>query len=61
MKSEISKFVSKYLVCQQINAKHQIMIVLLRHLPIPKWKWKRVIIYFITVLPHSPKVTVPSR
>ncbi|KAA3462469.1 integrase [Gossypium australe] len=49
MKREISKFVAKCLICQQVKAKHQQIVM------IPEWKWKRVTMDFLFGLPVSPR------
>ncbi|KAA3487304.1 integrase [Gossypium australe] len=46
MKRDISKFVSKCLVCQQVKARHQPMMI-------PEWKWDRVTMDFVSGLPLS--------
>ncbi|KAA3466339.1 DNA/RNA polymerases superfamily protein [Gossypium australe] len=48
MKRDISEFVSKYLICQQVKAKHQPVMI-------PEWKWDRVTMDFVSGLPLSPK------
>ncbi|KAA3466573.1 integrase [Gossypium australe] len=55
MKRDISEFVSRYLVCQQVKVEHQVPLGLLQPVMIPEWKWDRVSMDFITGLPLSPK------
>ncbi|WRX25666.1 Reverse transcriptase domain - like 10 [Theobroma cacao] len=55
MKKEIAQFVAKYLTCQQVKAEHQRPAGLLQPLPIPEWKWERIIMDFISGLPRTPK------
>ncbi|KAA3469742.1 DNA/RNA polymerases superfamily protein [Gossypium australe] len=47
MKRDISEFVSKCLICQQVKAKHQVPSGLLQLVTIPKWKWERVTMDFV--------------
>ncbi|KAG8474920.1 hypothetical protein CXB51_031559 [Gossypium anomalum] len=53
MKRDISDFVSKCLVCQQVKAEHQVPSVLLQPIMIPEWKWDRVTMDFVSGLPLS--------
>lgn len=46
MKREISEFVSRCLVYQQVKAEHLVSSGLLQPITIPKWKWERVTIDF---------------
>ncbi|KAG8485714.1 hypothetical protein CXB51_019031 [Gossypium anomalum] len=54
MKRDISDFVSKCLVCQQVKAEHQVPSGLLQPIMIPEWKWDRVTMDFVSGLPLSP-------
>ncbi|XP_052485147.1 uncharacterized protein LOC128040439 [Gossypium raimondii] len=54
MKRDISEFFSKYLVCQQVKAKHQVPSGLLQLIMIPKLKWDRVTVDFVSGLPLTP-------
>ena len=38
MKRDVTKFVSRCLVCQQVKAEHQKPLRTLQPLPIPEWK-----------------------
>ncbi|KAA3480028.1 DNA/RNA polymerases superfamily protein [Gossypium australe] len=51
MKKDISEFVSRCLICQQVKAKHQVPSGLLQPIMVPKWKWDRITMDFITGLP----------
>ncbi|KAA3480659.1 integrase [Gossypium australe] len=51
MKRDISNFVSKCLICQQIKAEHQIPSGLLQSIMIPEWKWERITMDFVSGLP----------
>ncbi|KAA3470388.1 DNA/RNA polymerases superfamily protein [Gossypium australe] len=55
MKREISKFVSKCLICQQVKAEHQVPSGLLQLVMILEWKWERITMDFVSGLPLSPK------
>ncbi|KAA3487596.1 Retrotransposable element Tf2 [Gossypium australe] len=55
MKRDILEFVSKCLICQQVKAEHQVPSGLLQPMMIPKWKWDRIIMDFVTRLPLTPK------
>ena len=48
MKRDITKFVSRYLVCQQVKAEHQRPAGLLQQIEIPEWKRERIIMDFVT-------------
>ncbi|KAA0060217.1 ty3-gypsy retrotransposon protein [Cucumis melo var. makuwa] len=53
MKREVAEFVSKCLVCQQVEAPRQKPTGLLQPLSVPEWKWKNVSMDFITGLPRT--------
>ncbi|KAK5785564.1 hypothetical protein PVK06_040160 [Gossypium arboreum] len=53
MKRDISDFVSKCLICQQVKAEHQVPMGLLQPIMIPEWKWNRVTMDFESGLPVS--------
>ncbi|KAA3484375.1 DNA/RNA polymerases superfamily protein [Gossypium australe] len=55
MKIDISDFVSKCLVCQQVNVVHQVPSGLLQPIMIPKWKWDKVTMNFVSRLPLTPR------
>ncbi|KAG8497013.1 hypothetical protein CXB51_008233 [Gossypium anomalum] len=55
MKRDISEFVSKCLICQQVKAKHQVPSSLLKPVLVPEWKWDQIIIDFVTGLLLSPR------
>ncbi|KAA3486012.1 integrase [Gossypium australe] len=54
MKRDISDYVSKCLVCQQVKAEHQVPSGLLQPIMIPEWKWDRVTMDFVSGLPLTP-------
>ena len=39
MKRDVSKFVTKCMVCQKVKAEHQVPSGLLQPIRIPEWKW----------------------
>ena len=51
MKSDVSEFVTKCLVCQKVKTEHQIPLGLLQPIRIPEWKWERIIMDFVVGLP----------
>ncbi|KAG8503381.1 hypothetical protein CXB51_001325 [Gossypium anomalum] len=53
MKQDISEFVSRFLVCQQVKAEHQVPSGLLQLVMIPEWKWDRVTMDFVSGLSLS--------
>ncbi|GAB2278011.1 hypothetical protein Dimus_039264 [Dionaea muscipula] len=53
MKREITDYVSRCLVCQQVKVEHQRPGGLLQPLPIPEWKWEHITMDFVTGLPRS--------
>ncbi|KAK5802526.1 hypothetical protein PVK06_030126 [Gossypium arboreum] len=53
MKRDISDFVSRCLICQQVKAEHQVPSGLLQSITIPEWKWDRVTMDFVSGLPLS--------
>ncbi|KAG8496933.1 hypothetical protein CXB51_008103 [Gossypium anomalum] len=55
MKRDISDFVTKCLICQQVKAKHRVPSSLLQPIMVPEWKWDRVIMDFVSGLPLSPR------
>ncbi|KAA3470916.1 DNA/RNA polymerases superfamily protein [Gossypium australe] len=55
MERDISEFVLRCLVCQQVKAEHQVPSGLLQHVMIPNWKWDRVSMDFVSGLPLTLK------
>ncbi|KAL0541301.1 hypothetical protein IC582_021343 [Cucumis melo] len=55
MKREVTDFVSRCLVCQQVKAPRQRPAGLLQPLSVPGWKWESVSMDFITGLPRTLK------
>ncbi|KAG8501155.1 hypothetical protein CXB51_003247 [Gossypium anomalum] len=54
MKRDISEFVSKCLICQQVKAEHQVPSGLLQSNMVPEWKWDRITMDFVSGLPLTP-------
>ena len=55
MKKDISEYVSKCLMCQQVKAEHQVPSDLLNPLPISQWKWDNITMDFISGFPLSQR------
>ena len=55
MKRKVVDFIAKCLECQKVKVEHKHPVGLLQPLPIPKWKWEVVTMYFITKLPKTNK------
>nr|GFA20810.1 hypothetical protein [Tanacetum cinerariifolium] len=53
MKRDIATYVSKCLTCAKVKAEHQRPLGLLQQPEIPKWKWDKINIDFITKLPKT--------
>ncbi|GKC64333.1 putative reverse transcriptase domain-containing protein [Tanacetum coccineum] len=53
MKAEIAIYVSKCLTCAEVKAKHQRPSGLLVQPDIPKWKWEKITMDFITKQPKT--------
>ncbi|XP_050233220.1 uncharacterized protein LOC126681708 [Mercurialis annua] len=47
MKRDIAEFVAKCPVCQQVKLEHQRPYGFLQPLPIPEWKWERIMMDFV--------------
>ncbi|GKC14919.1 putative reverse transcriptase domain-containing protein [Tanacetum coccineum] len=56
MKADIATYVSKCLTCAKVKAEHQRPSGLLVQPDIPEWKWKNIIMDFITKLPKTAAV-----
>ncbi|GKC67404.1 putative reverse transcriptase domain-containing protein [Tanacetum coccineum] len=54
MKADIATYVSKCLTYAKVKAKHQKLFGLLQQPKIPVWKWKRIIMDFMSGLPRTP-------
>ncbi|KAA3487969.1 DNA/RNA polymerases superfamily protein [Gossypium australe] len=54
MKRDISEFVIRCLICQQVKAEHQVPLRLLQPVMVPEWKWDRITTNFVTGLPMTP-------
>ncbi|GJW06063.1 putative reverse transcriptase domain-containing protein [Tanacetum coccineum] len=53
IKKDIALYVSKCLTCLKIKAEHQRPSGLLQQHKIPKWKWERIAMDFVTKLPRT--------
>ena len=53
MKKHIREFVRQCLTCQQVKAEHQRLAGLLQPLEVAKWKWKHIMMDFVTHLPQT--------
>ncbi|XP_070035064.1 uncharacterized protein [Nicotiana tomentosiformis] len=51
MKKDVANFVSNCLTCQQVKVEHQRPAGLLQQIEIPKGKWERIAMDFVTGLP----------
>ena len=51
MKKDVAEFVYRCLICQQVKAEHQRPAGLLQSLPIPQWKWEKIMMDFVVGLP----------
>ncbi|KAA3480456.1 DNA/RNA polymerases superfamily protein [Gossypium australe] len=55
MKRDVSKFVSKCLIFQQVKAEHQVPSGLLLPVMVSEWKWDRITMDFVSGLSLMPK------
>ncbi|GJZ35121.1 putative reverse transcriptase domain-containing protein [Tanacetum coccineum] len=53
MKKDIDVYVSRCLTCLKVKAEHQRLSGLLQQPEIPKWKWERIAMDFVTKLPRT--------
>jgi len=53
MKREITKYVAKCNVCQQVKVEHQNPVGPLQSLLIPEWKWEDITMNFMFGLPEG--------
>ncbi|GKA96075.1 putative reverse transcriptase domain-containing protein [Tanacetum coccineum] len=53
MKRDIAEYVSRCLTCSKIKAEHQKPSGFLQQPEIPKWKWEKITMDFVTKLPKS--------
>ena len=53
MKNEVTEFVARCLVCQQVKIEHQRPGGKLQPLPVPEWKWEQISMDFVMGLPKS--------
>ena len=55
MKKDISEYVSKCLMCQQVKTEHQVPSDLLNPLIIPQWKWDNITMDFVFGFPLTQR------
>ena len=55
MKREIASYVARCDVCQRVKAEHQRPATLLQPLQVLEWKWDKIGMDFVTVLPSSSR------
>ncbi|KAI3797453.1 hypothetical protein L1987_32710 [Smallanthus sonchifolius] len=60
MKADIATYVSKCLTCSKVKVEYQKPSGLLQQPEIPMWKWEQISMDFITKLPRTPAVAIPS-
>ncbi|GKF61768.1 putative reverse transcriptase domain-containing protein, partial [Tanacetum coccineum] len=53
MKKDIAIYVSRCLTCLKVKAEHQRLFGLLQQPEIPKWKWERITMDFVTKIPRT--------
>ncbi|GKA89302.1 putative reverse transcriptase domain-containing protein, partial [Tanacetum coccineum] len=53
MKKDIAVYVSRCLTCLKVNVDHQRLSGLLLQPEIPKWKWEKIAMDFVTKLPRT--------
>ena len=46
IKKDVAEFISKCLICQKVKVEHQRFAGFLSSLPIPQWKWERIMMDF---------------
>ncbi|KAM0968460.1 hypothetical protein ACFX2A_017111 [Malus domestica] len=54
MKRDVTEYVNRCLICQQVKADRQIPGGLMQNLLIPVWKWEDIIMDFMYGLPRTP-------
>ena len=55
MKRDISEFIAKCLICQQVKAEHQVPSGLLQPVMVLEWKRDRITMDFVTGVPLTPR------
>ncbi|GKA72643.1 putative reverse transcriptase domain-containing protein [Tanacetum coccineum] len=53
MKADIAAYVSRCLTCSKVKAEHQKPSGLLVQPEIPEWKWEKITMNFVTILPKT--------
>ena len=54
MRKDISEYVSKCLMCQQVKVEYQVPFGLLNPLLIPQWNWDKITMDFVSSFPLHP-------
>ena len=55
MERDVTDYVCKCLMCQEVKAEHQVPSDLLNPIPIPQWKWDNIAMDFVYGLPLTQK------
>ena len=55
MKKDVVEYVSKCLTYQQVKVEHQVPSDLLNPIPIPQWKWDKILMDFVSDFPLTQK------
>ena len=55
MKRDVSKIVTKCMVCQKVKVEHQVPSGLLQPIRIPEWKWDQITMDFMVELPLTER------
>ena len=53
MKKDVTNYVSRCVVCQQVKVEHQKPFGTVHPLSIPKWKWEHINMDFVVGLPRT--------
>jgi len=55
MKKDVTEYVSRCIVCQQVKAEHQRPSGLMQKMDIPVWKWEEITMDFVVGLPKTQR------
>ena len=53
MKGDVARFVEKCLIYQKIKAEHQRPAGELQLIEVPEWKWEKISMNFVVILPRT--------
>ncbi|CAN6712295.1 unnamed protein product [Malus baccata var. baccata] len=53
MKREITEYVNRCVICQQVKAERNKLFGLMQPLPVPQWKWKNITMDFVYKIPRT--------